>query len=49
MVDGKDIHVSQYAARELGLGPDQAARLFNGDNSIEDVRRIAEAIAGEPL
>ncbi len=35
------------AERLLGLPPDH--RLFGGDNTVADVRRIAEGIAGERL
>lgn len=37
------------AAEELGVEWDEAARLFHWENTIEDVRRIAEDIAGERL
>lgn len=51
-VDG--LHVSSFAARALGLeaGPDPSAeanRLFRATNTAEDIRRVAEEIAGEPL
>lgn len=37
------------AADVLGLSDEQADTLFYSDNSIADVRRIAESIAGERL
>lgn len=37
------------ASRLLGLDPVQACDLFHADNTIEDVRRIAESLAGERL
>lgn len=47
-----DVHVARVAADALGIDY-QAARgeggLFAAENSIEDVRRIAEEIAGERL
>lgn len=44
-------HVDPHkrAMKELGLTDDQAGELFRGCNNIKDVRRIAEAIAGERL
>lgn len=42
-------HVSEVAQRALGLTTFEADALFKGSNTIEDVRRIAEGIAGEPL
>ena len=41
--------IAQGAMRALGLGDDQASDLFDAGNSIVDVRRIAEGIAGERL
>ncbi len=41
--------VSDYAQYRLNLDERQAARLFYGDNSAADIRRIAEEIAGERL
>lgn len=46
-VDGQ--HVSDFARTALGLTGDQAETLFDAENTIEDVRRIAEEIAGERL
>lgn len=37
------------ARKALGLTEFQANQLFNANNTIEDVRRIAEDIAGESL
>ena len=42
-------NTSVLAATTLGLTEDQADDLFHDDNTIEDVRRIAESIAGERL
>lgn len=44
-----DLCVDEYAANALGLPDGQADRLFMATNTIEDVRRIAEEIAGERL
>jgi hypothetical protein len=41
--------VEDVAAEALGLDLDQSDDLFDGRNTIEDVRRIAEEIAGERL
>jgi hypothetical protein len=49
-VDGT--HVADFAAEALGIDADCADGvdgLFSSNNSIEDVRRIAEEIAGERL
>lgn len=49
-VDGVD--VSRVAARELGIEEDLACArggLFYGSNTIHDIRRIAEELAGEKL
>lgn len=46
-VDG--VHVSDFAEKALGLTPGEAISLFSGGNSAENVRSIAERIAGEPL
>jgi len=37
------------AANALGISKNAAEPLFRADNTIEDVRRIAESIAGEKL
>lgn len=42
-------HSQDVARRVLGLSADQADRLFYGENTAADVRRIAEEIAGEKL
>jgi hypothetical protein len=44
-------HVDPFerAQKELGITRDQAHSLFSGGNDIEQVRQIAEAIAGERL
>ena len=44
---GKEMCISDYAADKLGVFYD--SRLFDAANTAEDVRRIAEYIAGEPL
>lgn len=44
-----DITIYEAARDELGLTLDQAMRLFDADNSVKNVRRIAEEIAGERL
>ena len=46
---GGDIHVSNFAQEQLGITPEEGFRLFHADNTAEDIRRIAESIAGEPL
>lgn len=43
------VFVNESAANLLGLNPQQASRLFDACNDIEDVRAIAEEIAGERL
>lgn len=51
-VHGESIAYSEMdalAENALGLNMDQSSDLFEGDNTIEDVRRIAEEIAGERL
>jgi hypothetical protein len=45
----EDVHISDRAAELLGIDRLAASALFNGGNTIEDVRRIAEEIAGERL
>lgn len=45
----RDVHVSDVAMEALGLTSGQAGRLFHANNTAEDVRRIAEEIAGERL
>lgn len=42
-------HVSEFAQKKLGLTSEQAQKLFAGENSVHDIRRIAEQFAGEPL
>lgn len=42
-------HVEGIAAKGLGIKGEVAESLFDCDNTIEDVRRIAESIAGERL
>lgn len=42
-------HVSRYAARRLGLTGETEHPLFNASNTAQEIRRIAEKIAGEPL
>jgi hypothetical protein len=45
----RGVHVFAFAANALGLTEDQADSLFDGSNTIEDVRQAAEEIAGEKL
>jgi hypothetical protein len=47
--DGFVIEEDEYAQNALGLTERQANTLFRASNTIEDVRRIAESIAGERL
>jgi hypothetical protein len=44
-----DVHVSEFACEALGLDGGAMELLFCGVNTIKDVRRIAEEIAGERL
>lgn len=46
-VDG--CHVGDFAQQALGISANEADELFFAGNSIEDVRRIADWIAGEAL
>lgn len=51
-VEGDNRPVFEVAAELLGIRPDgglNPSHLFYANNSIEDVRRIAEEIAGERL
>ena len=48
-VSGKTIFPCKYAQESLGLSDRQTGQLFRAANTIEDVRRIAEEIAGERL
>lgn len=47
--DVKGMCVAEFAADALGLDPDQADELFEGSNTIKEVRSIAERIAGGAL
>ena len=52
--DGRPCHVAHFAADALGITYDRFGLsanedLFHADNTAEDVRRIAEQIAGERL
>lgn len=53
--DGRTMNVSRRAIELLGIDQDdsdtvgRAFQLFDGGNNIEDVRRIAEELAGEKL
>lgn len=49
MIDGEPTHIATYAQRILGLNGDQAVRLWDSKNSAEDIRRLCEEFAGEPL
>lgn len=44
-----DVHAEEFARAALGLTYDQSELLFNGNNTIEEVRTFAESIAGERL
>lgn len=44
-----DPRIAIIAQKELGLTDTQAFRLFHASNTIQDVRNVAEAIAGERL
>lgn len=46
---GADFRGSASVTGALGITLEDGGRLFRADNSIEDVRRIAEEIAGERL
>lgn len=48
-IDGKSFHHSTVAREALGISKYSAELLFSGGNDINDVRRIAEYIAGERL
>lgn len=48
-VEGEPVHVADFAKDALGLTDEQSEWLFAGVNTAEDVRRIAEEIAGERL
>jgi len=39
------VHISDYAAARLGLNYDAASRLFNGDNTLEDLQDMVAAMA----
>lgn len=47
-IDGKTVHVDTYAASKLGITYDQADVLFSGENSLEDIETIVEAIIENP-
>lgn len=47
--DGLPHHAQQAAQRLLGITHDQADGLFHALNTLDDVRRVASRIAGEPL
>jgi hypothetical protein len=51
MADGSSVSVADRAESELGADVmvSDYGDLFSGSNTIEDVRRIAEEIAGERL
>lgn len=42
-------HLADFATDELGISDDEADRLFAASNTIEDIRRVAEEIAGGKL
>lgn len=43
------MHIDDAARLELGISENDSEYLFEGDNTAEDIRRIAENIAGERL
>lgn len=43
----KPVSISEYAAEQLGLDFEERERLFNGDNSIRAIRRIAKKICAD--
>jgi len=43
------VHVSDFAKELLGISYSDSERLFDGNNTAADVRRIAEEIAGQRL
>lgn len=49
IVDGKLVPIAERAAELLGLSSNDSQALFFASNSIEDVRRCAEELAGGPL
>lgn len=46
--DGEGQHVSDFAREKLGLTLGQASALFDGENSLEDLERMVEAIKANP-
>lgn len=48
-LNGREFYHSEVARKALGLTLDQADILFSGGNTAQDVRRLAEFFAGEPL
>lgn len=46
---GEKRHVGHVASDALGLTDSEADRLFMASNTVEDIRAIAEEIAGERL
>lgn len=45
----RGVHVAEFARRELGISQGDAEWLFEGSHTIEEVRSVAEHIAGEKL
>lgn len=48
LFDGTDIPVSHEAARLLGLDEEQADSLFNGSNTVDDLKRMRGMLADDP-
>lgn len=49
-VDGytQNVHVDEFAREKLGLTWEQAEVLFSGDNTLEDLEKIVDAIIDDP-
>ena len=48
-ITGRKADFDVVAAELLGINDDQARLLFNGDNDANDIRSLAEEIAGQAL
>ena len=48
-ITGEILDFDVAAARLLGIEMDDARLLFAGSNNVNDIRQIAEDIAGQPL
>ena len=47
-INGENVWVDAYAARQLGITYDQAEVLFAGENSMEELEVLVEAIINKP-